>query len=656
LDTSKIPNNNKYRLDKRNKISLKLCVNDNINPVLYIDNKKFSINGETSFYEIKPSSGTWTKSVDVYFPNAVNPRDNIANYIKLYYYLGDPVASSNNRLLNEKYYSTPFCPIDLENLGNAAIKNRRVENPNPVYIKEKLQNDGTGNFSYSAASGAYWDTNRILFYCKSIIKNNSSGKQYINTFKKKLSLNNTKYSSELGNEFYIVCKKYQTVAGELKILGLNSYHQGKVLKEKEDLLLLGLTIAEIQTLKNVSGLSPNHPKFIYLEQDQHLCDIHKYRYYRYLVKIQGLNSSEVPTIVSPASPIIVYSRDNMFFHSPGFAVNESYCMVHDNDNNRIEFSIFGDNGHIYINDNIDFSLIRKSKVTDFKKLNSTYSIEDEDEPNNIPNGPSKVQKIYYLYYKNMPNVITASTSHTEICQLDIIMENKLKRNGPSAGTLEANASNDAAFSQLGYTKKTDYAGLTGIDAQYSYRNIDINSENFENIITRGKVTRNKVTVIENHKYENLKAKVFMVLIAGDQINNCQRTANKFEWVGTVRYFARPDLFAVFLGALIDISLGFLNNTVLRLKCGGFAFSDSSSFPSYNHVNGDALDISYFIPPNKDNNFDFISAIHKYGVGKFLMGPSYNSIVTAATNAGINAVKRDDHDDHLHTEDIKIKFR
>jgi hypothetical protein len=652
-----------------NKLNINLCKTDNNNPVLYVENKNFSASNnkdKINFYKdneiSNPLEPIWTNTITLYYPHARNTnKNNIATYIKLYYYLEDPVIASTNRLRNEKYYSMPFCPIDLENLGDVTVKNERVENYNTVYIKEKLnENNGTGNFSYAATSGAYWDTNRVLFYCKFINKANSSGsgKQYINTFKKNLSLNNTKYSKEFQNDFFIVCKKYQTLSGDLKILGLNSYHPNRKLEKKEDLLLLGLTITEIQLLKTVFGLSPHHSKYIYLEPDytNHLVDIHGYRYYRYIVKVQGLDSNGIPQIVAmpPLLSINVYSRDNMFFHSQSFAANENYSMGNDYPgDNRIEFNIFGNNGHIYINDNIDFSLIRKKYLGENSLSNvdgtPVYTLSDDDI---IPNDTSEVQKIYYLYYENMPNVITANTLYTEICHLDIIMENKRKQD--STTPQESAAVSDANFSALGYNLEINFEqfNFDRVWAKKSYKHTN------KDILVRGKITNSGS--IGNRKYISYDNKIFMVYIEKEQINACTLTENKFTWDGTVRLFARPDLFAVFLGALIDISdinSGFLNTQNIALACGGFAFPDASSFPSKLHVNGDAFDTNYFI--NTNDNFAFISAIHKYGVGNFKIGiksaltPLFNQV----TDAEFRTLSRNtEHDSHLHTQDIKIEFR
>jgi len=223
----------------------------------------------------------------------------------------------------------------------------------------------------------------------------------------------------------------------------------------------------------------------------------------------------------------------------------------------------------------------------------------------------------------------------------------------STTTQETAAVSDPNFIALGYNLDINFGqfNFANVWAQKSYKHTN------RNVLTRGKTKSNGV--IGNKKYESFNKKIFMVLADETQINNCLLTSNKLKWVGTVRLFARPDLFAVFLGALIDINSvsGFLNGNETKLECGGFAYPDASSFPSNLHVNGDAFDTNYFA--NTNNNFAFISAIHKYGVGQFKIGqksdltPLFNQVTTA----GFSTLSRDgDHDTHLHTQGIKILFR
>jgi hypothetical protein len=161
-------------------------------------------------------------------------------------------------------------------------------------------------------------------------------------------------------------------------------------------------------------------------------------------------------------------------------------------------------------------------------------------------------------------------------------------------------------------------------------------------------------------------KIFMVHIEETQINACALTENKFIWNETARLFARPGLFAVFLGALVDISSSFLSGTTNRLQSTGFAFPDASCFPSYNHVNGDAFDTLYFMDNKLDNtggtianDLAYIQAIHKYGNGLFRIGPGKNNLRTQVVVLGIECSDEKGstlHNDHLHTEKIKVTFR
>lgn len=637
-----------------NQLSFRLHTGENTNPVLYLEDKKYSnvsSQSQKNFYknsdikETNPSN--WTKNITLYYPNARNAsHSNIATLLKLFYFVGEPITASNNRLRNNKYYDSAFCSIDLENLGDISINNGHVENSSTLYIKESLQNNGTGNFAYAAATGAYWDSNRILFYCKSFIKTptDGSGKRYLRAYVRKLSISNTKFNNNLRNDFYYVCKKYQDGTQDLKILGLNNYRTDNNYQEKEDLMLLGLTTSQLQTLKNTSGLSPDHPRYIFLELDHnnHLTDTNHYRYYRYSVKIQGLNANGTPTIITPSSTIIVYSRDNNFFCSSDFASQEAYNFGRDYaGDNRLEYRIYRD-GAILLNDNIDLSLVRKRIADDLTLVGNApnYVLADD---NTIPGDTSTVQQIHYIFYDiDSTTNINSQTPYTDFCSLYVIMENMRKQN--SLTTQESSAVTEQNFSSIGYTLEFDYTPFNFLDvwAQKSYKNTN------GVIITRGKLKNNPLTY-GNKKYTKSDKKIFMVYVDRDLINQSTLINNRLEWFQTVRCFARPDLLAVFLGTLRDV--------VLTVQCGGFAYPDASSFPSNLHVNGFAFDTNYFRdipgnPNNNDNDLAFIRAIHKYGTGKFRIGPSKLSLRTQVINDGINAVDGGKlHNGHLHTEDI-----
>ncbi|KAB2916128.1 MAG: hypothetical protein F9K23_08440 [Bacteroidetes bacterium] len=662
----------------KNKISFRLRIGGNTIPVVFIQNNKYSSsnanNRKCFFKNITETSQTeWTQNITLYYPDDGSTNHlNMATHLTVYYYVGQAVTSGTSRLLNKKYYDSAFCSIDMEGLGDTTIKNGHVENVSPVYIKEPLQTDGTGNFSFASQSGAYWDPNKVLFYSKVLEKRteDSSGKTYLNTHLRRMNIGNSQFYSDLWNDFYIVCKQYPTATGTLKIPGLNSYHKALVKKEKEDLILLGLTTSELQQIKNTTtGLSSFHPRHIFLERDHTypLVDTsadHR-RYYKYTVKVQGVNDSGVPTMVTPTANIKVYSRDNQFFTSSAFAADQSVSAGA----NRIEFRIFRD-GNIFINDNIDLSLVRKKTITDLQEVGDepVYTLANDSS---IPGDTSAAQTITYIYYnRDTPFLLPVLQPQANQCSLDIVMEDRKEFVSPSSGMTQAekNAATATDFSNLGYTNHLrDYSDFNdnNVWIKNAYKD-----NTTGNVMTRGKIPGSSAG---NRKYKKINKKIFMVHVDSDIVNASVHINNRFVYEATVRFFASPDLFAVFLGALIKVSIDVITpNTALNnhnVICEGFAFPDATSHPSQYHVNGDAFDIHYFQQEdgNETDDINFIKALYKFGGGLFRIGPSLlttnlkTQLNAAGMRYGAKAGPNYDyinggelHDDHLHTERIKIK--
>src|SRR5690606_22956363 len=101
-------------------------------------------------------------------------------------------------------------------------------------------------------------------------------------------------------------------------------------------------------------------KFIFLEPNSStpLLDENSKRYFEYTVKLQGLDANGDRIFVTPqlsSEPIIVFSRDKLFFSSKEFSASETLTVG----SNRIEYHIYHD-GCVKINDNLDFSLLHQT--------------------------------------------------------------------------------------------------------------------------------------------------------------------------------------------------------------------------------------------------------------------------------------------------------
>ncbi|MCF8317432.1 MAG: hypothetical protein K9I02_01685 [Haliscomenobacter sp.] len=699
----------------KNKLTLRLRIDGNVEPVLYIDINYYGsqddVNGLQNFYSgskissVFPSTDNWTELITLYYPNdRTTNKENVACYIKATYFIGGTITTGTSRLKTQKYFDSAFCSLDMEEIGDSAIINGHVISKNVNLIKAPLATDGTGNFQFTAVSGAYWDTNRVLLYCKSNgiadIQHKrprgndvydyyyGSGKIYENTYERKINLSNEEYTYNLRKQFDVICRQYERTGSTFKIVGINNYRLNGKNQLKEDLLLLGLTTTQYGTLKNLNtGFSTHHPRYIYLLPDgtMPLGDVstENHRYYKYKVMVQGLapSTSTPPTIAvyEVDSGIVVYSRDNQFFASEYFTADEVLTPGPSNlsasKQNRIEYHVYHD-GNIKINDNIDLALLRKSKLKN----------ENEVEDETAKFTGDKIQRIYYMYHtettENQASEIISMLKEVVNNQdvalgFNFVMANKVKKEGTTITNL------------TGYNSFITYNG-NRVDAEESYKHPTTGD-----IITRGS---------DMVKYTNLNQKIFLVYLippgtdtSSNSIvnsleiftantNNLGMLLKNFE---TRRHYSLPLFFAIFLGTLAETETG----TVIKFM--GISYSDATCYPSKSHINGLGLDTFYIANDDavyrnnpqvdydllwdethykietkaeddyttdakNEEDYDYAKALCKFGCSYMQIG-KYKSKLETKLNAENNLkelFRKDDsgtmHANHLHVDMSKPK--
>jgi hypothetical protein len=183
-----------------NILRLKLRINDNTRPILYLKGKSKSTES-TNFDYFKTSAllengddvlAGWTNdnAISLKIPNtqAGTSLNYICNYVKMNYFRTEYNSASPDTVLhNEHYYDSAFCSVDISDIGRQGIDSKKIESSEPVYVREPNNEDGTGNFQLNMQNGAYWDDNRILFYSKIEYKNPDflSEKEFLNTYSQK---------------------------------------------------------------------------------------------------------------------------------------------------------------------------------------------------------------------------------------------------------------------------------------------------------------------------------------------------------------------------------------------------------------------------------------------------------------------------------------
>lgn len=594
----------------RNIIRFNLRVDDNENPVIYIPETEVrSDNIESKFIptdEILAGNTDWTEEFTFQFPNAViqgnnSDKDNIAHYIRIYYFRNQ--IDNYNIIPNtvpyfDHYYNGAFSPINFH--GNT---HRRSY---PHYIREKLdENNGTGNFEFISDSGAYIGTSRVLFYSSRKFSKSDSGKKYLPTYENKLILNNPQFNGSLKNNLDTIVYDYDIAGQNIRIPGVNAYTDQGVLQNKEDLLLLGLTTTELTELRAAPGLSSFNEIHLFLEPNvlNPLTDGNGNRYHVFTVYLQGLDSNGQAHKIMPqvaGAALIVYSRDLRFFSSAAFGAVESETTE---GQNRLEFHISqlpawnratngapARDGCIRIKDNIDLGLVYDT------------------------------QRMYYLYYA------LDGTIH-EVQNLEIIVAkgkeigDYVTSNYPSFNP-DPNWTNHEKFWDH---PTVQYYGVDLIDL-YTYDDYALGFGYLD-----GHVSNSFYRV---RKYENTGKMIYMVRFVEFDFAALNIDFNFHQ---TERFYSNPLIAASFIGVLAEVDF--------NVESVGFAYADSTCFPSVEHVNGNAADTRY---QNQNDDQLYIDTAYRYGFGEIIRGDfGYQTQLVWPAGYGSG------HDTHIHAGELDI---
>lgn len=581
----------------RTKIRLHTRIDDNTVPLVYSMNKwNFDTEKESRYYGRSDilDTGNWSKELIFYVPNTGTgtAKNNVAYVLNFDYFRQEYNSTlAGDVQKNEFYYDSAFCSIDIPELGTTGLDVQHLQSNHLNYIRQPLQTDGTGHFGYVANCGAYWDTQRVLFYSAKVDAMIRSGKRYLNTFEKSLGMDEFAFTqSKLNRNLETICFEYErTVSGSahtFRIPGINHYNADD-LDNKEHCLLLGITQAQLTAIKATTGLNSLYNRHIFLDPSNSnpQADNNGHRYFEYTLKLQGLDNSGNQAIVTPqisGSSLTLYSRDNVFFSSEGFGALESLTTG----NNEIQFHIYH-NGCIKVNDNRDLSLLHQTA-------------------NNILS-----ERIYYKYH-------SADNTTASICNLEATQIPELA-NGTKKWTSIPTGYNTPYFTH-------DASNQVDAKRSYTYPNNDIRTD--------GK------TQTWHRLYAATGKRAFLVHFEESLVDNTNPTII-FTWnTDTRRYYFKPEYAAAFIGVLVEV--GF------EVKSSGCSYPTGACFPSSEHVNGKAVDISY--KNVKADDDAIIAALGKFGFGEILKG---NQTYHYSLTGGTPDTKTNLHNNHLHNAELTL---
>jgi hypothetical protein len=320
-----------------NDVIFQLRIDDNIKPILFIEYTELLTDGSrTRFIDetklLVGASTDWSKEIKLKFPNTGSGaiKNNVAYYIRVYYHKQEMSSTSSPNTVISKANQLDFLfgSLDMLNLGDTEYTFQHSTSEYPIYA--------IGEISGQAFDGVYrqkanFDTLRVVFTTEMLFSHKNSGKFHPDTKLGKgngIDLEgNFNQMSHLKREMYHSVQTIQEQIGStnydaVKILGISNYNGFP--SKKENLYILGLMQNELTEIKNVTGLSNLHDRYIVFEDVSPSPSVDKdgKSYKKYKLKIKGLDNNGLATIVAPASDVFVYTNENFMLCSKAFAENE----------------------------------------------------------------------------------------------------------------------------------------------------------------------------------------------------------------------------------------------------------------------------------------------------------------------------------------------
>jgi len=320
-----------------NHLRLSLRIDDNLKPVLFFEDSGISENSQDNFVGedglLIENNTDWTKELSFKFPNTGEntTKDNVAYYLQMYYFRQEFNADSPPTVLRKEFnIDNFFAPIDLPYLGDENNTFKQSEHTKPIFVTGEhppanVNPDPTpgdldtllnksNSFSQVVGSGAYYDSNLTTFYSKLRIPKKQSGRSLLASPYKNFGLNlDTKFAKQsfLANDLAINTIEIQEIIGTdtfQQVNLLNVFANNNVQHKIEDIAILGLTKAELQSLKDVLGLSPKHSRqLIFQPVHPSPTDKNGIPYNKYTLQVLGLDNNGNSAKVNPAIDINVYS-------------------------------------------------------------------------------------------------------------------------------------------------------------------------------------------------------------------------------------------------------------------------------------------------------------------------------------------------------------
>jgi hypothetical protein len=306
------------------KVQLAFSQENNPRPLLYIKNEE-SIVGE-DVLAFPPGNITYPVSFQVANYNGI-----CASCLKFHYFkLPDPADEGP-----EKYLTQILGPIDMARLGDPAIKAFDfIFNTDVRFISGKYSLFSS-EFGYVAECGVSFDDEiggpdeeKVIFYGRNELSYAASGSNPdsgILGSSKDLSLSNDSFDQSFLKTIKVGFQMIEDAGNYIGVMLMaDNNSSGQMI---ENLMLLGITKAELNITKALSGLKSNHHRFLKLANETNVAGTNCYRYE---LHVWGLDdTTEVFQEGTPSPPIYVYTKDGAVFCSKNFVSKIPFPEAYD---------------------------------------------------------------------------------------------------------------------------------------------------------------------------------------------------------------------------------------------------------------------------------------------------------------------------------------
>ncbi|MFT6442722.1 MAG: hypothetical protein ACJASQ_002341 [Crocinitomicaceae bacterium] len=314
---------------KFSKVEIKLRVDDNIEPLLFVRDKSLIRKLiRPNFIDAKKlldgSNTDWTKEIKLRFQNMDlgASKVNVARHIQLQYFIQDfSQVSTSDVVFPYDSNDLLFANFDLPSSAGASDVFQHTQSSKHTLISGE-------KFSYVARPGVYSNSNEVVFYAQPEFSYKHSRENYpMPTSKNKQKSTNPTGIPLFKKDVKLVQTDLVDGALTISIISIaNATRFGKPAR-KEDFFMLGITKAEydsVAAIADAEDISKDHMRRIIFTLGGPVEPVDEIQYYEAELNIQGYHIdgfTESTELVGTG--IFLYSLDGRAFNSKAFGDQSS---------------------------------------------------------------------------------------------------------------------------------------------------------------------------------------------------------------------------------------------------------------------------------------------------------------------------------------------